>query len=259
MITVPFTHNLRSKRKKASLNQKQAAEAIGMTRKRWNNIELGKRRPNSSELSKMQNLLGPIRGSIRPSKINKELIAEGLRAIEIPAPYYTEQDRPAFTRYYAASQRCPDLVDALTAVVTARKDFAQCDYLCDQIAFGSYAEVLKALHLLARGARPALVAPSWIQAALPRPLIDPRTREHVGHRLSPCLIFEQGFYFFQMSFETPRTFTVDVLCWRNGWTVIEIDGDGHNFANDSEREAAIGLPFVRYRASELERLDFKPG
>lgn len=256
MINIPFTHILRNKRRNHNLNQTQAAALIGMTAKRWNNIELGKRPPNPVELRQMQELLGPLGGAIRPKGIHKLLLDEGLRAVENAEPFFPPADRPAFTRYYAALQRCPELVKELTATIADREDFAACDYLCDRIAFGSYAESLFGMHLLAQGARPALAAPAWLPSALPYPLIDPQTREHVCHRPFPCLILGGVFYFFQMSLDTPRTFTVDVLRWRGKWSVIEIDGDGHDSGNDREREAVISLPFLRYKASDLERGDF---
>ena len=255
MIKIPFTYLLRTSRQKAGLKQTHAADAIDMTPKRWNNLELGKRPPNPEELAKMEALLGPLRGPIRPKGIHRLLLDEGLRAVETAKPYFPSADRPSFKRYYRALQRCPELVAYLTGIIMQRDDFEACDYLCDQIAFGSYLEAIHVLRLLAQGAKPALVAPAWLPSALPCSLVDPETREQVGHRPAPCMILNGAFYLFQMSFQTPGIFTVDVLCWDNGWFVIEIDGEGHDFTNDAEREAAIGLPFTRYRASDLKSLD----
>lgn len=253
MIKIPFAYLVRTAREKAGLKQTHAADSIGMTPKRWNNLELGKRSPNQEELTKMEALLGPLRGTKRPKGIHRHLIDQGLRSIETAQPYFPSADRPSFKRYYAALDRCPQLVEHLTGIIMRRDDFEACDYLCDQIAVGSYLEAIHLLRLLAQGAKPALVAPAWLPSA--PLLVNPETREQVGHRPAPCLILNDAFYLFQMSFQTPRIFTVDVLCWDKRWFVIEIDGEGHDFTNDAEREAAIGLPFTRYRASDLERLD----
>lgn len=258
MINVPFTYTLEMRRRKAGLTQQQAADLTQISRQRWNAIERGRYRPTHDEICRMESLLGILQGPLKPARALQTLLCCGRRSAPTPLPYFPNQDRPSFIRFHAAGQRCPQLVARLASTVSARPDFALCDFLCDRIAFDSYAEVLFVLHLLADGAEPSLVAPTWLGMPTPRPIVEPDLKLPVGHRPSPCLIKGKDFYFFQVSFETPRLYTVDALQWneKRGWTVVEIDGGGHDFQFDAVREAAIGLPVRRIPAVKVEQANF---
>ena len=258
MINVPFTYNLESRRRKAGLTKQQAAQMSSMTRQRWSAIERGQGRPTAEEFRQMEALLGMLQGPVKPSRVFQALLNRGRREAPTPLPYFPPQDRPSFKRFHAAGQRCPQLVARLASKIAARADFAICDFLCDRIAFDSYAEVLFALHLLANGAVPSLVAPAWLGAQTPCEIVEPELRNAVGHRPTPCLIHGENFYFFQVSFETPRVYTVDALSWSraSGWSVLEVDGGGHDSRYDAERETAIGLPTRRISAFQVEQFGF---
>ena len=121
------------------------------------------------------------------------------------------------------------------------------------ISIGSSLECIYIMTLLARGASPAFLAPDTLFPRLPNPVVCPQTRKTVGHRPFPCLLTEEGVYFPQLSFATPRTYTVDFLKHgkEQGWCVIEVDGIGHNSSGDRERAKAIKLRLVRYAEDDI--------
>ena len=121
------------------------------------------------------------------------------------------------------------------------------------LSIGSSLECLYTMTLLARGANPAFLAPDTLLPRLPNPVVCPQTRKTVGHRPIPCLLTEEGVYFPQLSFSTPRIYTVDFLRHRKelGWSVIELDGRGHNSNGDRERADALKLRLIRYSENDV--------
>jgi transcriptional regulator with XRE-family HTH domain len=255
MYSILFQYTLRKRRKALGYTQKDAAANIGMPRRRWNGIETGRYRPTSQELQKMRLLLGECNGFIRPARASLVLLQEGRNFVKTPQPFYPPQDRASNIRYREARRRFPDLVSRLTVEITRRKDFTSCEYLSHKLALGSYAEAVFALHLQAAGAVPGLVAPARIYPT-PHAIVDPTDMTPVAHRPMPCLALGSALYFFQASLAASRLFTVDCLKWDDSWSVIEIDGEGHDFTNDSERTAALGLPVIRISAVELSAPNF---
>ena len=59
------------------------------------------------------------------------------------------------------------------------------------------------------------------------------------------MILDGTWYFFQVSFKKNGTHRVDALCWNGSWSVVEINGAGHDSSRDEERAREIGLP-TRY-------------
>jgi hypothetical protein len=104
--------------------------------------------------------------------------------------------------------------------------------------------------MIAEGAKPCLLAP-YSFTHLPHPVVAPESKADVGNRPQPCLVLNNIFYFFQVSFSVfPEVPRVDVLTWdESGWNAIELNGAGHEPSNDHLRTKEIGLP-VKYLFAE---------
>ena len=100
------------------------------------------------------------------------------------------------------------------------------------------------------------VVPGYLPST-PRPMVDPTDRSSVSHRPFPCFWLDGGLYFFQVSFETPRLYTVDVLRWHKQWMAIEIDGKGHDSTFDAERLVALQLPTLRFSGQQVSSPAFR--
>ena len=73
----------------------------------------------------------------------------------------------------------------------------------------------------------------------------------MGHRPHLCLLLENKFYFFQVSFGTDPVSRVDALVFDEGWRIVELDGQGHDHARDAEREIALNTPTKRITTEQL--------
>ena len=250
MFFIPFHTQMRRARLKRGLTQKQSASLCGMTRARWTQLEIDMRSPSPKELREIVNFLELQYVPTTPSSTRRRLINNGRRLSAKPKPFFPSGDRPNHVRYFTAVRRFPQRVKELTNRLRAREDFQDCAYLCHKLASGSYAEAIFVLRVLSSEALPCLLAPSTLGRP-PRPIIDPLTRELVGHRPFPCLATKEAIYFFQVSFLTTHSLTVDVLRWRGEWAVLEIDGEGHNGEKDDSRSEALGLPIIRYNPRDV--------
>lgn len=231
------------------------AQKLGINQQRLSHLERGVRQPNTREMEALLKLLGPFPGHVAPQGVFRRLSENGRRCRPRLAPFRPCQDRPNYIRYFAALSQYPNFVQSHAARIKGRQDFTDCQHLCSQIASGSADEVLVLLRLLGRGAIPGLCPPASL-GRLPHAIVDPATRDLVGHRQFPCLHFEGDFFFFQVSFSTPRIFTVDILRWKDEWSVIEVDGLGHSNCHDETKTAAIGLKTKRLTTEEILSKDF---
>lgn len=256
MFRNTYHKELESLRKKAGYNQAGAALAVGLPRRRWNDLEKGRHGPSDEESALVESLLGPVWGAPRPPRVNKLMRDAGLLALPATSIFQLKPDRSARLRFLAARRDCAAGVKSLVRTIAAREDFDIVDYFCHQLCLDSTDEVMFVLHLLQQGARPALVAPGLLPPT-PCPMVNPSDREAVAHRLQHCLILYGAFHFFQVSFSTPRVYTVDVLRWKDGWSALEIDGLGHDRQRDEARTEALRLPVVRLHGHQVRQLDFK--
>lgn len=191
-------------------------------------------------------MLGRFDGFVAPASLLRALSDNGTRSLPNRQVFKPRGDREAFVRFRRARSKYPEFVLRATQIVRRRADFAECQGLCDLLAFDSAEEVLVVLHLLARGALPAVCAPARV-ARTPYAMLDPSTLEQVDFRPQPCLVLEGGFFFFQVTLQGRSwRHRVDLLHGQDDvWSVVEMDGDGHAGNGDAQRDREIGLRTLR--------------
>lgn len=250
MFNIPYKQNLRNARLKAQLTQAQAAAKIGMSRQRWSHLEVGSRRPSQEERRAINQLLGVYQGFIPPPSVLRKLADSGRRAFPEGPVHFPPQDRPTHVRYFAALRRHQRLTLELSNRIRQRPDFEVCEFFCHAIALESYLEALYVLRLIAEGAKPALVSPAQL-GRTPHSIVEPRSRDCIDHHRLLCLVDNGVFRFFQVSFSTPQVYRVDCLLWDRGWSVLEIDGGGHDSSQDIGRSQALGMKVERLSCQEI--------
>lgn len=243
---------MRKRRIAQSLSQIDAAKSTQMKPERWSQIERGYRTPSNSEVSRIFRLLGPFVGFVPPRKAVLHLMRNGERLRSVPKPMFTRGDRPAFVRFRACSKRRPEITSKLVSMISRRPDYELCHFICHQIVSDSYLETLNLLNMLARGAKPCLIAPAALHR-LPLKLVEPPGLDCSAHRPQPCLVLRGEFYFFQVSLLTGEgVLRVDMLCWTStDWRAIELNGSGHVDVRDSERSGLLELPIHWYGEQDI--------
>lgn len=249
MFKKPFNIKLREKRLSQGITQKHLAEQCGMQPQRISNLECGHRSPSKFELQKFQLFLGLGNCSVAPKEWHKHLKNNATVHSPIPEIFSANQDRPTYIRYRACLRTYPKLVNQMERLVLAREDFELCECLCNQIACESALESLFILYLLAKGAIPGLHPPA-VLGRTPFAIVDDTGWREVGLRPRACLILEQRYYFFQVSFRRDRTARFDILRWDGTWSAIEINGSGHNDKSDFWKRESFDIPV--YYLSELD-------
>jgi transcriptional regulator with XRE-family HTH domain len=244
---------MKEKRLTLGLTQKQASRRCGISRERWSSLERGYRSPKKAEQRILSALLGLDHCFVAPPEVMRQLRNSALSMAPNHKPFIPHQDRPTFVRFRASSRLYPELTTQLLSLVRTRSDFALCEYVCHKTSCDSSLESLLLLYLLALGAKPGFYAPAHL-GRTPHPIVDDRGRQEVDVRTRPCLMIDQKYYFFQVSFSVSRVVRVDVLRWDEGWSVIEIDGSGHDDRLDSWKEQAINLPTMHLTESDLIRI-----
>jgi len=260
MFNKPFHQIVKKQRIELGLSQADSALSCGLTRNRFANLECGHRAPSPLEIER---LLERFQLSSRdlqhadPSLSHSVLRKNGKSALPTRYRKYWEapRDRDAYIRYFAAKRRFPQLVTQLYQKIAVRPDYSLVQAATSRLSLQSLWEALLVLHLLAAGAVPALVMPGQL-GWLPLRLVDPVTLETVSHRYQVCLLLGESVYFFQASFAASTVSTVDVLMWRNGWFILEVDGPGHDASDDFARDAEFKLPVLRWTATQVERGEF---
>ena len=247
---------MKSRRLERGLTQKESARSCGLSPDRWSELERGRRVPNNHELTNVIKFLGLGPVFVPPGGVTKTLLANGARMTAPQKPFFVGQDRASQIRYHACLERHRALTLSLTNKIMQRTDSRVCQEFCNQLRLDSYLECLYLLYRLAGGAIPGLVSPSYF-APTPLPIVDPTTRKYVGARPHLCLLEGNDCEFFQVSFLLKRTHRVDLLRWEGFWSVIELDGRGHDPQPDLTREAAIGLKTNRLQTEDVLTLAWK--
>jgi hypothetical protein len=193
------------------------------------------------ELQNIRGILSLRTCTVPPSGTMKYLIDAGSRHTSSMPPFLTRQDRSTHIRFRTCRKRYPELVSKLMRKVESRPDYQVCEQACHQISCDSSIEALHLLVLLASGAEPLMVRPLEFGQP-PHPICDPQLMNQVGHRLHPCLKLNEAFHFFQVSFQADSVLRVDVLRWDDKWSVLEINGLGHDYRKDHDRAARLRLP-----------------
>lgn len=253
MFRPPFHTLLKEKRLSAGFTQKEAAEICGLKCKRWSNLERGYRYPNDKERKRIGRLLRLGNTFVAPPGAVGKLLNSTRALAPNRKPFFPRQDRPTFVRFRAGSRRHPVLIEELTEIVTARPDFAYCEFVCNKISCDSSLETLFLLYLMARHAAPGFFPPSAL-GRTPNAIVDDRGRTQVGLRPRPCLVFEKKFYFFQVSFSLSRIVRVDILRWNDGWSVLELNGAGHDGREDWCRKEELGIDVTYLSEADVVEL-----
>ena len=252
MFQRPLSSILRSRRKEIGITQRKLADATTISRPRCCQFERGFRTPSIEELRKLNAALRMsslvlFHAPRPPARALAQLVSAGKRLTPRAKVYLPQSDRSSDIRYRAALRRWPASVRSATLRLSQRPDFELVRYLCERVSLGSADECLHLLGILLKGALPCFASPQSL-GHLPHPVVDPEGRFEVGSHLFPCLALNDAFYFFQVSFSTPRILTVDTLVWDDGWYVVEVDGYGHRGEDDADRDRALQIPVVRFNA-----------
>lgn len=255
MFTQSFHQHIKWKRQILGLSQSNLAINLRMSRARLSAIENGKRRPTSYEKLQLTEHLAlhpsqHRRLRIRPTGFTRKLLDAGRRQSPDCKPYFPPQDRSNYLRYKSAQRAFGPIVHKLTSRIIMRRDAELVAEWGERVASGSADECLYLLSQLASGGQPTLMSPYRL-GHLPKPIVCPQHTRLVGHRPIPCLVTGNRYEFFQVSFATPRIYTVDVLYFEEGWGLLEIDGTGHDSRFDQERTLALGLPVHRYTSKDV--------
>jgi transcriptional regulator with XRE-family HTH domain len=253
MFKTPFHIRMRERRRQLCFTQKQAAMHCGMTRPRWSDLERGHRRPNHTEFRAISRLLGIRNVFLGPPAPIKKLLDEAARQSPSRQPYFPHQDRLTHIRFCSCAKRYPWLVEALMHRIQQRKDYPLCEQLCHHVSCDSNLEPLLLLYLLSKGAKVGLRAP-YLFGHSRWPIVDCSGNIEVGQRPRPCMILDSTWYFFQVSFKASSTIRVDALCWNGSWSILEINGKGHDFSNDRSRALELELPTTGMTDQQLKDL-----
>ena len=255
MFFISFHEQIRSARRSGALTQQELADKCGMSRSRLVQLERDYRAPTASEKRVLSRVLKISSSPTRPPEALRRLRNLGKRMRGEIRPYFPPQDRMTHVRFRAASQRHPEFVGKVMHHLKRRKDYLALAFLCSKFPLDSYAEALFVLALLNADAEVAMLAISDL-GWTPHQAVNPMTREEVNRRPQPCLVFQDKMFFFQVAFLTPRLYTVDVLVWSSGWSLLEIDAEGHDYSEDQERTLRLKLPCKRLKPSEIMAPDF---
>lgn len=254
MFTSTFGYLLRKFRKSAGWTQAELARKTCLTSDRISHLESDRRPPTDKERVALTRILGMELYSAPglPNSFEGELKRSGLNLFPKRRSYFPPQDRANSVRYWEARNRYPNLVRRATEIIYQRLDFKIVQHFSHRIANGSYLECLFLLHLLVQGARPTLVVPALL-GYLPLEMVDPIDKTFVGNRPFAALSLDDNIYFFQVSFQESQVRSVDVLVWAEGWSTIEIDGEGHDDYGDQRKTRTLKLPVVRLSKEAVVR------
>lgn len=252
MFRKPFHHVLKDRREALGRTQVQVAQLADVDRHRYPKIERGEVAPRTHEVTSLSQFFELDRDlfAVRGPNVEDRLLRTGANFRPRRKVFFPPQDRSNNARFKAARSRHGKLVQRVVSRLRRRPDFSDLEFLSEYIANGSGDESLFLLSLLLEGAQPCLLSP-MVLGHLHHPIVDPRNRSYVGNRPFPAFLLDGRAYFFQVSVATPRVYTVDVLKWDGEWSVIEIDGLGHDDRYDRERTESIGWPVIRLQEVDV--------
>lgn len=260
MYKSTFHSSLWQARQDCRESLKRLEQRCGIAASRLTRLERGQASPSSSERKALAAAFPEHRrdmlfGGTCPAGMYRTLKARGMRYSRTGRPYWPPRDRPSRVRFAAARHRYPEEMASLLQMVHSRSNWVAINAFSEKLSLGSSLECLFVTSLFADGAEPAFVVPAALPPRTPLPIVCPQTRAHVHCYSFPCLLLRGAALFPQVSFEQGRVYTVDLLQHLHGaWSVIEVDGRGHDGEEDDARTAALGLPVTRMTEAEvLER------
>ena len=255
MFKRQFHLTIRRRRQALGLSQRELAARSGLHCSKVALFELGQRVPKPDELRSLAEGLvlameELFECSFRPARYEETIRDNGRRRVPKLEPFYPHQERPNSVRFRAALRKYPEVVRPLVARIRKRKDFAYLNFFCERLACGSAEECVYLLGLLALGGDPGVVEPNRY-GRLPLPIVDPATRKCIEHQPFPCILEQTRVHFLQVSFLVGQVHTVDFLRWESGWSIVEVDGRGHDGTFDRERDQALDVSVERLSTEML--------
>jgi hypothetical protein len=224
----------------------------GLTPKRWSNLERGYRNPGPEEHKTISRFLNFRHTFASSNGVTRQLLHSGARLTPSQKPFAHDLDRMTHIRYCTLCKCHPALAATLRERILSRPDHERCHHMCHQIRCDSHLESLYLAALLAQGAEPCLIAPASL-ARPPHTVMDDAGRMMVGLQPRPCFFLNGCHQFFQVSFKIPNLVRIDVLRWDGAWSVLEIDGKGHDTSGDWVKERQLQIPVRRMTGVELVR------
>ncbi|HIB68566.1 MAG TPA: XRE family transcriptional regulator [Phycisphaerales bacterium] len=252
MFKQTFHSALAAAREASGFSIRQLKKACGLAVQRISRLERGIVLPTPMERDALSTSLQThayelLHAPSRPQRHYQRLRNRGARFLPTLEPYYPPRDRRSGVRLAAAHRRYPSEMNKLVRLLARSPDFDDVNFFCESVALDSGLECLFLTSLFADGADPLFVAPYLLAPRLEQAVICPKKQVEVGFRPFPCVKLENALYIPQVAFRTPGTFVVDFLRYEDGaWSAVEIDGRGHDFGRDAEKEAALAVPVVRF-------------
>lgn len=260
MYQITFHSTLRSARKHSQETLRALAGRCGVVAGRLTRLERGLTAPTHQERQLLANAF-PLRklellnAAAHPPRLYQGFKSRGLRFVQTQKPFYPPRDRESRVRLAAAKRIYPVETASLLRLVESHPNLSEVNAFCEKLSIGSSLECLFITTLFAQKAEPANVAPAWLAPRTPLPAVCPKTREPVESRPFPCIVSDEGLFIPQVTFAAHRLYTVDFLrFFDDTWSVVELDGKGHDPHGDSERTLVLGLPVLRLTEKQvLER------
>ena len=244
-----FGERLKALRRERGLSQRELESACGFSWSLLSKFEKGERRPLERHRTALAQAL----------QLTETQLWEGtdLHCSPGPPPDWVDRRcgvewrRPEWTveRRFASTQKsyawpCAEAV-AQISKNPAREPLS---VLFRDIWVDSNLETIYWLRLAGQ-ASPHWLAPLECNFRL-HPVVCPRTGQSWGDLPHPCLITEKPF---RAIFFPQVTLLVNghahrpdcLVCWGEEWSIIEIDGKGHDSTNDSQRDAERRMPVLR--------------
>lgn len=177
------------------------------------------------------------------------------------APFLPERTRDFSFRLRGAWRFSPERMAQLLSILDRRQDLAALETFLRDFPADSSWEALFDLEVAALGAGPAMVSPARL-GFHHHPVIDPLSRDYVGHRRRPALILpwnDSSVVFMpQVAVAIPGRYPIlDYLvgvarAGHSCWSAVEVDGPTHAADRDRERDEALGLPVLRLEGGHLQ-------
>ncbi len=237
------------------ITQTELAQKTGIDRKRLSDFECHRGVPNREEVKALGRVLGL---PLRRLSLASESIGPGCARTRIEfKPRHRNalirRDRPSETRFWAAKNEWPELVERLEKRLYAREDAPAVRVYLRDARFDSKLEYLAHLLMLDAGAVPDRLAPQ-IAGFRTLPVVDPDNGTLTGHMNYPALTLAGSVLFPQPTLATQAGRRRVDLLWgesRRRWRVIEIDGAGHDSTFDYIRDEALKIPVLRFAQAEI--------